>query len=88
MVYKYLINGISFPLQSHSVFAVLAVIGGLANKLLRDSAFSKEGTVIQKKMEKRREAERRILGLHNIAFLYYRMLMILCSALSALFSNH
>jgi len=52
-LYKYLINGISALLQSHSVFAVFAVLGGSANKLLRDSAVCKGGIVFQRKMEKR-----------------------------------
>lgn len=41
VIYKYLINGISALLQSRFVFAIFAVLGGSANKLLRDSAVNK-----------------------------------------------
>lgn len=53
MIYKYLINGINALLQSHSVIAVFAVLGGSANKLLRDSAVNKRLIVIQRKLEKK-----------------------------------
>ena len=53
MIYKYLINGFSALLESHFVFAIFTVLGGSANKLLRDSGVSKGGIVIQRKMEKR-----------------------------------
>lgn len=36
-----------------TVFAIFAVLGGSANKLLRDSAVSKGGIVIQRNMAKR-----------------------------------
>lgn len=53
VIYKYLINGINAQVQSHSVFAVFAVLGGSANKLLRDSAVKKTWIIIQKKLEKK-----------------------------------